>query len=170
MKGIEEVIKSFAFIYREDRDARLWIVGNGEKKYITTLKKMTKEYGIQNSVFFYHNISEKQKYEYMARAHVLLHASVKEGWGLVVIEAASQGTPAIVYNVGGLKDSVVNGVTGIVIEENSPREMAIQVLSLTRNKILYKRMQENGIERVKSLKWETATKECLNLAARTAHE
>ena len=45
----------------------------------------------------------------------LLMASVREGWGLVVTEAGACGTPAIVYDVPGLRDAVRDGETGLVV-------------------------------------------------------
>ena len=54
--------------------------------------------------------------------------------GLVVIEAASQSTPSIVYDVAGLRDSVKDGKTGIVLKENNAKEMANQSVLLLNNK------------------------------------
>ena len=51
----------------------------------------------------------------MSRAHVLLVPGVREGWGLVVTEANAMGTPAMAYDVPGLQDSVINGVTGKLV-------------------------------------------------------
>lgn len=166
MKGIEEVIKAFGFIHQEDDKAKLWIVGRGEKSYIQKLQYMVRDYGIEKNVTFWGGVSEKEKLSLMEKAHVLLHASVKEGWGLVVLEAASQGTPAVVYNVAGLRDSVKNTITGIVLHENSPKEMARQALLLVENKREYKRFQDNGFAFVKSLTWESVTAQSLELLER----
>ena len=59
----------------------------------------------------------------------MLNVSIKEGWGLVVVEAASQATPSIVYNVSGLNESVKNGITGDVLLENTPKDMAGKAIS-----------------------------------------
>lgn len=63
-------------------------------------------------VRFLGRVSEAEKYRRLARAHALLVTSVREGWGLVVSEAAAVGTPSIAYDVAGLRDSVraANGV------------------------------------------------------------
>lgn len=166
MKGIEEVIKAFSFIMRVQSDATLWIVGGGEKDYIAELKMMIKEYGADNHVLFFGSVSEKEKYDLMSRAHILLHASVKEGWGLVVLEAAYAGTPAVVYNVPGLKDVVKNGRTGIVIENNSPHEMAKQAILLYNDKKKYSLFQKNGRAWVQSLSWNKAISQSLDLLQR----
>ena len=66
----------------------------------------------------------------MRQASVILVTSVKEGWGLVVTEANSQCTPAIVYDVDGLRDSVQNGKTGVVVANNDYRAMGHAIVVL----------------------------------------
>lgn len=167
MKGIEEIIKAFGFIHLEDEKARLWIVGRGDKKYIESLHKMVEEYRIKDNVTFFGAVSEEKKLELLQKAHVILHASIKEGWGLVIIEAASQGTPAVVYKVAGLQDSVKNNETGIVLDENSPKEMAARALQLVANENLYQKFQKNCFQWAKSLRWDTAAKQSLALLEQT---
>ncbi len=169
MKGIEEIIKAFSLIIRSAPEARLWIVGSGDARYIRELQHMIHEYGAGGRVIFFGQVSEQKKYELLARAHLMLHASVKEGWGLVVLEAASVGTPAIVYNVPGLKDVVVNGVTGIVIKENSPREMAASALRLYENERRYRTYQVNGKKRARSFLWLDAIQMSLSVLRRSVY-
>lgn len=167
MKGVEEVIKTFAFIQKELPHANLWIVGGGETRYVSVLRKMVVEYGISNNVTFFGSVNENKKYELMARAHILLHASVKEGWGLVVLEAASVGTPAVVYNVPGLRDVVHTGKTGIVIAKNSPNVLAKAATQLILDKIRYKLYQKTGKERADNLSWDDAIKNSEGVLLRT---
>ncbi|MCX6791675.1 MAG: glycosyltransferase family 4 protein [Candidatus Gottesmanbacteria bacterium] len=166
MKGVEEVIKTFSFIIREQRTAKLWIIGGGDAPYIQELREMLDEYGVARAVTFFGVVSEETKYRLMATAHILLHASVKEGWGLVVLEAASVGTPAVVYNVNGLNSVVKNGKTGIVLKDNSPREMAREAMMLYKNKTLYRIFQDNGRIWAKSFHWSDASKQSIALLQR----
>ncbi len=163
MKGIEEIIKAFSFIARAQKEARLWIVGSGQDGYIKELKDMTREYDIAERATFFGNVSDKRKFELMARAHLLLHASVKEGWGLVVLEAAHVGTPAVVYNVAGLRDVVKNGSTGIVISGNSPREMAKEAMELVDDTARYNKFQKNAYRWVRSLSWPNVVRQSLGI-------
>lgn len=167
MKGVEEVVQAFFYIRKEEPHAQLFIVGSGEEKYIKKVKDIIKELSLEDSVTFFGRVSEDKKLRIMARSHILLHASMREGWGLVVLEAAKQGTPSVVYNVHGLRDVVKNGETGIVIQENSPEELAKQALFLLRNKKLYKTFQENGKRWVGSLRWEDVTEQSLALLEKT---
>jgi glycosyltransferase involved in cell wall biosynthesis len=170
MKGIEEVIKSFAFILKVQADACLWIVGGGEDNYVGKLKEMIAEYELSDHVHFWGRVSEAEKYELMARAHLLLHASVKEGWGLVVLEAASVGTPAVVYNVGGLRDIVKHNKTGFIVKDISPQNMAREAVSLINDKKRYRLYQAKGQKWVKSLSWDNVTKQSLELLFRVVEK
>ncbi len=161
MKGIEEVVRAFFLILRELKNANLWIVGDGDEAYVNELKQTMKKYSISPKVKFFGRVTDIKKLELMRKAHLLLHASVKEGWGLVVIEAASQGTPSVVYNVAGLRDSVKNGKTGIVLSDNSAKEMAKQSIILIKEKKKYENFQKNGLAWAKSLTWEKATQKSL---------
>ena len=161
MKGIEEVIKAFSFIIRSQPQAALWIVGGGEVAYREKLQRMIADYNVEKHVCFLGKVPEEKKVELMKKAHILLHASVKEGWGLVVLEAASVGTPAVVYDVPGLRDVVKNEKTGVVLSENSPKEMAKQAILLYKDKHRYAQYQKEGNVWVNSLSWKDVAEESL---------
>jgi glycosyltransferase involved in cell wall biosynthesis len=83
----------------------------------------------------------------MKKSNIILVTSVKEGWGLIVTEAASQGTPAIVYDVDGLRDSVINGKTGIITKQNTPEGLAHEIINLNGNTDLYTKIQKNCLQK-----------------------
>ncbi len=162
-KGIEDAVETLRQVSKTHTETKLWIVGDGDKKYIDYLKKMAKKLDVSDRITFWGFVSEEKKFELMGRAHLLLHASVKEGWGLVVIEAASQSTPSVVYDVAGLRDSVKDGKTGIVLKENNAKEMAKQSMLLLNNKKRYEDFQKNALVWAKSLTWDKAAKQSLKL-------
>lgn len=166
MKGIENVISAFYYIQQKLPDAKLWVIGTGEKRYMKQIKKMVSEKKIKRNVTFYGFISEEKKLSLMRRAHILLHASVKEGWGLVVVEAASQATPAVVYNVAGLRDSVKDGETGIILTVNTPEEMAVAASNLILDKNRYKEMQNDCLRWARKFNWENSTEKSFALISK----
>lgn len=163
MKGIEEVIKAFSFIVKQYSNASLIIIGSGEESYIRSLHSMANDYGCDKNITFAGRVGEKEKYTLMAQAHILLHASVKEGWGLVVLEAASVGTPSVVYDVPGLRDIVKDKKTGVIVHTNSPRDMARVALELYEDKKRYAQYQINAQKWEQSLDWDTIADESLML-------
>ncbi len=120
-------------------------VGSYGQKCIDYIKKSPYAADIE----YLGSISNTEKKELMKKSHLILVTSVKEGWGLIVTEAGSQGTPAIVYNVDGLRDSVVHNKTGLITEENTAQVMANNIISLYNNKKQYQTFQKNTLEHSK---------------------
>ncbi|MEU7907603.1 glycosyltransferase family 4 protein [Actinoplanes sp. NPDC049118] len=102
-----DVIQAVRLARREIPDLRLWMIGGGPM--LAKLQAAAPE-----GVEFLGRVSEAVKHDRMARAHVHLSTSVREGWGLVVTEAAALGTPTIAYDVPGLRDST-RAARGVVV-------------------------------------------------------
>ena len=79
-------------------------------------------------VTIFGRVPEEEKRERLGRAHALVVTSVREGWGLVVTEAAACGTVAIGYDVAGLRDSI--GVSGGVLTLADPASLATGLVGL----------------------------------------
>lgn len=153
MKGVEDAIRAFHYVVKKYPTAILWIVGRGQEEYINILRKQIKEYGLQENVVFWNFISQEKKFELMSRAHVLISPSVREGFGLTIPEAGSVGTPSIVYNVQGLKE-LVDDANGIRLKENSPEELAKQLIHLFTDKKVYNTLRSGAIESSKQFNWD----------------
>src|SRR5699024_9547618 len=73
--------------------------------------------GVADRVVFHGQVSEEEKHLILASACVHVMPSRKEGWGLAVIESAQHGVPTVGYrSSAGLRDSVVDGVTGMLAD------------------------------------------------------
>ena len=160
MKRIEEVLAAFQLILAKIPSAKLWVVGPGDPKYLKLLK--TKE------VVFWGKVTEEKKIALLKRAWLLVSASVREGWGLVVTEAAACGTPAVVYNVPGLRDSVKNNKTGIICNKNTPNELANQIIRLIENHQLRRKLSVQALEYSRQFDWDRSAKETLAILVRLA--
>jgi glycosyltransferase involved in cell wall biosynthesis len=75
-------------------------------------------------------VSEQEKHRLLCSAWMLLHPALIEGWGIVVAEAAIRGTPAIGFDVPGLRDSVLNGWTGLLVRNEGQFAQAWASLAL----------------------------------------
>lgn len=98
-KRPNEAIQAFEVLQESMPDAVMWIIGSGPME--DELRRKAPD-----GVVFLGKVSPERKLERLARAHVLIATSVREGWGLVVSEAGSVGTPSVAYDVAGLRDSV----------------------------------------------------------------
>lgn len=160
-KGIEDALKIFSILAIQN-NFQFWVVGKGESHYLKKLKLQCGKLKIDKNIKFWGFVTEEKKYELLQRAHLLINPSIREGWGLVVMEAASVGTPTVAYNVAGLKDSIIDGKTGILCQVNV-QSFAEQILSLTYDREKYKKMRAECFGWSKKFKWDKSVKESLRL-------
>jgi len=131
-----DAIEAFKLARRTVPDLRLWMIGDGEE--YGPLKQRNDE-----GVEFFGRLPRDRKDELIAKAHLLLVPSVREGWGLVVTEANSLGTPAIGYDVPGLRDSIKDGVTGSLCASD-PGSMAGKIVELVKDEQALAAMSERA--------------------------
>ncbi|MEX2055027.1 MAG: glycosyltransferase family 4 protein [Candidatus Andersenbacteria bacterium] len=144
MKRVEDIIKAFQIVQQHISRLTLWVVGHhSDAAYANQLKKLASN---DQSIVFHGFVSEDQKQKLLSRAWLLLNTSLKEGFGLNVIEAAACGTPAVTYNVPGLREAVRDRETGLLTGENTPENLASQITALIQDQNRYRIMQQNALD------------------------
>jgi glycosyltransferase involved in cell wall biosynthesis len=161
-KGIEGAIKAFSILAKKG-DFRFWVIGRGSPDYKDFLTSTCEELGIVKKVRFWGYVSQTKKFELLARSYILINPSVREGWGLVNIEANSVATPVVAYASQGLIDSVNDGQSGIICKQNRPDSMAEEVLSLLANKQKYEKLQKSALLWSKGFIWSKSREISLGL-------
>ena len=168
-KKPDDALRAFKIIKDEIPDAQLWIVGSGYM--LKGLRDMAVEMfpntppNITITVFGRQNA--EMKLGLMARAHVLLVPGVREGWGLVVTEANAMGTPAVAYDVPGLRDSVIDRVTGSLVHRGDYVAMAIEASDLLKDNVKRETYSKNALEDAKYFDWDRTSAECLEVLKST---
>ena len=152
-KRVDHALQATKILLERGIPAQLTVVGSGEAG--SQLKQMASALELGACVTFTGGLPEAEKDDALRRAHLLVHTSIREGWGLNVIEANALGTPAVVYPVGGLIDSTVSGQTGLVTPAENPATVADAVTSLLREPAEYDRLRVNAWERSKTFAWRT---------------
>ncbi|BAX90583.1 glycosyltransferase family 4 protein [Mycobacterium shigaense] len=114
-KQIEDALQAVAELLPALPELHLDIVGDGWWR--PRLVEHVVALGISDAVTFHGHIDDDAKHHVLQRSWVHVLPSRKEGWGLAVVEAAQHRVPTIGYrSSGGLSDSVVDGVTGILVD------------------------------------------------------
>lgn len=160
MKGIEDALHIFAEVLKKAPTAQFWIVGSGEEGYVKKLHELAEQLNIRKSVTFFGYVNEEKKVELYQKAHFLLHTSVREGFGLVVVEANSQGTPALIYDSPGLRDIVKNNTNGFLFKRRCNTQIANKAISLY-NEPIFGSIAQLSINESLNFKWEKVTKKLL---------
>jgi len=150
-KRIDHAVRAFGHLVDRGVDARLTIVGTGESE--PGLRELANQLHLGSRIEFTGHLSEAAKNELLLRAHLLIHTSIREGWGLNVLEANALGTPAVVYPVDGLVDATLHDDTGIVTREETPESMAEALADLLKQPGKYERFRQRACERTREFHW-----------------
>lgn len=162
-KGIEDALGAFSILRKKGR-YQFWIVGRAEtKEYMDKLLVLCSHLGLDKKVKFWGHVSEGKKYELLSRAHLLVNPSVREGWGLVNIEANSVGSPVVAYPSQGLVDSVKDGVSGVLTKTKTAQALAWETERTLGNKKLYNKLARGAREWGSQFNWEVSKKKSLEL-------
>jgi glycosyltransferase involved in cell wall biosynthesis len=144
MKRTEHILTAFALAKQDIPDLELIIAGDTTGGYGDHVKHLITLSPYRDAIKCLGRVTQEKKRELMQRAHLIAVTSVKEGWGLIVTEANSQGTPAVVYDVDGLRDSVKDRETGLICEENTPESLSLKMKQMLGDEVSYARMRENA--------------------------
>jgi glycosyltransferase involved in cell wall biosynthesis len=165
-KRVEDALHALANVHEQIPECRLWVVGVGASDYEAELRQLAGQLGIAHAVEFLGRVNEDEKYRRLARAHLLVHPSQREGWGINVIEANAMGTPAVGYRVPGLRDSIVHQETGILSPVRRPTLMARSICVLLSRAEQYRAMQLRALDWSRQFTWDAAASRSLEILTR----
>jgi glycosyltransferase involved in cell wall biosynthesis len=140
MKRTLDQVKAFEIAKGQIPNLQLKVAGSSNGTYGQKVLDYIASSPFTDDIEYLGKVSTEQKAELMQQCHLILVTSVEEGWGLIVSEANGQGTPAVVYDVEGLRDSVKHGQTGLTAKPN-PNALALAVMSLLQNPAQYTAFQ-----------------------------
>lgn len=130
-KGIEQLLHAF-YLIRNSFRTRLLIVGgdSSDREYLEQLKRLTRQLKIENSVTFQSSVPQPELPLYYSSADICLVPSYHESFCLVILESLACGTPVISTDVG-IAGAIINeGVTGLLLQDNSPQTIAGGILQM----------------------------------------
>lgn len=162
-KGIEDILNCFKELNKMGK-YRFWIVGRPETNaYYRKIKELVDKFRLNEKIKFWGYVSQDKKYELLSKSAILVNSSIHEGWGLVNIEANIVGTPVVSYNSSGLVDSVVNGVSGIVVKVNTPTDMAVTIKKILEDKNMYNKLSSGAKKWSENFNWSKSRQLSLDL-------
>jgi glycosyltransferase involved in cell wall biosynthesis len=155
-KRVDHLVEALALVRQSGIDARLEIVGGGEPAAQSEVERVARAKGVEDHVRFSGFVDEQTKRAVLTRAALIVMASAREGWGLAITEANALGTPAVVYDRPGLRDSTVHERTGLLTSPN-PEALARGIARALTEPGLYDRLQAGALEWSREFTWERAS-------------
>ena len=151
-KGVEYLIQAMPSVLKKFPQTKLMIIGGGMLK--NRLKKQIEKLAIEPNVIFMGSINHNKLGPYFATADIFVSPSIKEGFGLTILEAAISGCQIIGTNIGGVKDIIGKNC---LIKPKSPKAISEKIVQLIKSKKPLKRANMDKFE------WGNISKQYYNL-------
>lgn len=164
-KRVEIALRVIAELRDEMPELELVVAGVGW--WEPRLRDVAARLGVADRVRFAGFVDESEKHAILASAWLALTPSLKEGWGLTIVEAGRRGTPTVAFRgAGGVSEAVVDGTTGLLADD--PADFVAKARALLRNETRRRAMGEAARAHAGLFTWETAGKRFAALLAEAA--
>lgn len=115
-KQFEHALRVLAALSGVVPGLSLDVIGDGW--WIDSLRRAALDLGVSDRVLFHGHVSDAHRDWLLAQSWVMLAPSVKEGWGIAIMEAAAHAVPTIAYrSAGGVTESIHDGETGVLVDD-----------------------------------------------------
>lgn len=150
-KQIEDALDAIAELRARIPGLHLDVVGGGWWR--ERLVEHVQQLGIHDAVTFHGHVDDVTKHHVLQSAWVQVLPSRKEGWGLAVVEAGQHGVPTIGYrSSGGLSDSIIDGVTGVLVDDRT--ELVDRLERLLSDEVLREQLGAKAQVRSAEFSWQ----------------
>jgi glycosyltransferase involved in cell wall biosynthesis len=150
------LVKAFRNVRDRLPNSELWIIGEGPFK-----EKLREIAG--DGVKFFDAASNSERRALLRRAWVLVNPSVREGFGLNIIEANALGVPCVAYDVPGLRDSIRDNETGMLVRASGPDPLSETLLRFLTEDSLRVKLSEGALRYSREFSWDRTAKEFMKL-------
>ena len=146
-KGHQHLIRAVSLASRELPRLGCLIVGEGGGGYRTELEALARDLGLAERVVFAG--FQPDVYPYLAALDLFVLPSVREAFGIVLLEAMAMGRPVVATKVGGVPEVVEDGVTGVLVPPADPASLARAIVTLAEAPDQRRVLGEAGAMRVR---------------------
>jgi len=146
IKGHQDTLVAFSHISQTKKNIHLYIAGEGSEDEKRRLNNLVKKLKIRDRVTFLGQINNV--YEWLEACDIFVQPSIEEAFGLVFTEAGAKAKPVISTLVGGIKEIVISGQTGILVPPASPESLKKALEILIESKALRTLYGNNAYKRI----------------------
>lgn len=119
-KGQAFALRAFARLLEDYRECEYWLVGDGPER--TALEQLAKKLRCADRVHFWGQVPRPEVLSLLSDIDIVVHASLREAFGLAVLEAMAAGRPVVYVDLGALPELV--GEAGIMVPALPPETLA----------------------------------------------
>nr|WP_325241231.1 glycosyltransferase [uncultured Oscillibacter sp.] len=160
-KRVHVTIRAFARLYKLRRDAALTIIGQGPDR--ASLEKLCRESGVSGAVRFTGQLPNQEVLREMSHTQFFIMPSVREGFGIVYLEAMACGCVTVGTEGEGIADLIVSGENGFLVPPDDPEAIVRVIEWCLEHPAEAGAIAERGRRDALELTWEKNAKQYLKL-------
>lgn len=167
-KGVAELAQAAVDVVEAGfEDIRFVIAGETEldKEYTQRVREILADNDIEENVLFTGYLRDDDLLPAYKAADIFVLPSFEEGFGMVVSEAMAAGTPPVASRINGIKQQIVDGETGLMVDPGSPEQLSRTLISLLDDPERRQEMGARAQERAWKFSWERITDQYVDLYA-----
>jgi glycosyltransferase involved in cell wall biosynthesis len=154
-KRAPDAVEAFRLLRQSWPDATLDVIGDGYLR-----KRLESRHVVNATIHGF--VTEERKEQLLREADLVLIPATREGWGITAIEAAAHGVPVVAYDVGGLRDSVIDGETGVLCRPE-PKALAEAAARLIGDPDRRQSMAAASVKWAARFTWERAAHDVMRV-------
>ena len=165
-KSVDTFLRALPAVIARFPALKAVVAGDGDDT--DRLRGITRALGLERVVEFTGYLTESRKVELLRNAWFTVTTSLKEGWGLTVVEANACGTPSIAADVPGLRDAVREGETGLLYPYGDSTALSACMARLLEEGPLRERLSEGAVRWAATFNWDDAAEKTIAFLRRVA--
>jgi len=156
-KRVDVMLAAAGRLRQRFGDLELIVIGRGSD--LARLERIAAEHGVADRTRFVGFVDDEERDRLLGSARVCVCPSMKEGWGLTVIESNALGTPVVATDAPGLRDSVIDGKTGYLVAEGDVAAFAQRIGEILSDDRLADELSEAALDWSREFDWDQAADE-----------
>ncbi len=163
-KGLETLLHSIPPVLQEFGDVKFAISGTGFKKKEQSLRDLSKELDIEDTVKFLGYVPDEKLPDLYSASDIFVLPAIYENFPFAILEAQATGLPVISTKVGGIPEFLVDKENGFLIDPGDPKQLTERVLALLQDPKLAEKMGRQGRSLIEEkFAWRLITDQVINL-------
>jgi glycosyltransferase involved in cell wall biosynthesis len=163
-KSVDHFLQAIPAVLRCHPALKAVVAGGGDD--LERLREVSSGLGLGEVVEFTGYITEEQKVSLLRRAWFTVTSSVKEGWGLTVLESNACGTPSVAADVPGLRDAVRDGESGLLYPHGDIQALGERMIRILGDEGLRRRLSAGAVRWAAQFNWEDSAAKTLEFLSR----
>ena len=164
VKRFDALLRALAEVKRGQPELRAVVIGEGYER--PALEAVRAELGAEGWVSMPGRVDDAELVSWYRQAWLVASSSQREGWGMTLTEAAACGTPAVATAIAGHADAVLNGESGLLVDDVS--ELAAAIGRVLGDDVLRNRLSKGAVSRARWFTWDATARRALEALAEEA--